>query len=56
MQVVLEPQEIAFVNTYFNPLSRGRTSCDLQLTIENNPYEHFMVRAADEMLFNQVKK
>lgn len=44
MRLVLVPQEIASVNTYFNPLNRGRTSCDLQLTIEDNPYEYFMVR------------
>lgn len=43
MKVVLRPEEIITVNIYYNPIRKGRTSCDVKLSIEENPYEYYTV-------------
>lgn len=43
MKLVVKPGEIPTIHVNFNPIRRGRTSCDIKLSILNNPYEYFAV-------------
>lgn len=43
MIITLKPEEIATINVNYNPLKKGKISCDVKLTIVDNPYEYFTV-------------
>lgn len=43
IKVILKPEEIAGLNIAYNPLKKGRTSCDVKIDILDNPYEYFTV-------------
>lgn len=43
MKVMLRPAQVTTLNAYFNPITKGKTDCDIRITIEENPYEYFMV-------------
>lgn len=43
MKVMLQPLEIATIIVHYNPIKKGKTSCDVKLTIIENPYEYFTV-------------
>ncbi|CAH1644802.1 unnamed protein product [Spodoptera littoralis] len=42
MKVMLRPAQKTTLNAYFNPITKGKTSCEIRITIEENPYEYFM--------------
>ncbi|XP_026727025.1 hydrocephalus-inducing protein-like isoform X2 [Trichoplusia ni] len=54
MKVVLRPEEIITVNIYYNPIRKGRTSCDVKLSIEENPYEYYTVAGEGESFMEDV--
>lgn len=43
LKVVLNPAELGSVNINYNPINKGRNSCDVRFTIVDNPYEYFTV-------------
>lgn len=45
MKLILKPDEIATINVHYNPLKKGRISCDVKLSIDDNPYEYFIVKS-----------
>ncbi|CAG9566725.1 unnamed protein product [Danaus chrysippus] len=54
MKLMLKPNEIATLYVYYNPIRRGRISCDVKLTIVENPYEHFTVLCEAEAFMEDV--
>lgn len=43
MKLALKPEEITQLYIHYNPLKRGRVTCDIKITIFENPYEYFTV-------------
>lgn len=43
MKVIVKPNETATLMAYYNPIRKGRISCEIKLTIVDNPYEYFTV-------------
>ncbi|KAJ0181982.1 hypothetical protein K1T71_002704 [Dendrolimus kikuchii] len=54
MKIVLNPNEIATINVHYNPKRKGKLSCDVQLTIIDNPYEYFTVLCEAEAFMDDV--
>ncbi|XP_059060604.1 hydrocephalus-inducing protein homolog [Achroia grisella] len=52
--VVIDPKEIATLNVHYNPIKKGRTSCDIKLTIIENPYEYFTVLCEAEAFMEDI--
>ncbi|CAH2231773.1 jg7185 [Pararge aegeria aegeria] len=51
---IVKPGEIATIYVKYNPIRRGRTSCDVKLTISKNPYEFFAVLCEAEAFMEDV--
>lgn len=43
MKVIIKPSEIVTLMAYYSPIRKGRTCCEIQLTIVDNPFEYFTV-------------
>lgn len=43
MKMRLKPEQIGKVTVHYNPFRKGKTSCEIRLTIVDNPYEYFTV-------------
>ncbi|CAH2104285.1 unnamed protein product [Euphydryas editha] len=54
MKVILKPNEIATLYVHYNPVKKGRTSCDVKFTIFENPYEYFTVLCEAEAFMEDV--
>ncbi|XP_062524258.1 hydrocephalus-inducing protein homolog isoform X2 [Bombyx mori] len=54
MIITLKPEEIATINVNYNPLKKGKISCDVKLTIVDNPYEYFTVLCEGESFMEDV--
>ncbi|CAH0726119.1 unnamed protein product, partial [Brenthis ino] len=54
MKLLLKPEEIAHLYIHFNPIKKGRTSCDVKITIFENPYEYFTVLCEAEAFMEDV--
>ncbi|XP_038212242.1 hydrocephalus-inducing protein-like [Zerene cesonia] len=54
MRLILRPKELATLNVHYNPIRRGRISCDVKLTIFENPYEFFVVLCEAEAFMEDV--
>lgn len=54
MKVVLRPAVLAVLYIYYNPISKGKISCDVKITIEENPYEYFTVLCEGESFMEDV--
>ncbi|XP_069355214.1 hydrocephalus-inducing protein-like [Maniola hyperantus] len=54
MKIMVKPGEIATVYVNYNPIRKGRTSCDVQVTISKNPYEFFSVLCEAEAFMEDV--
>ncbi|XP_063358792.1 hydrocephalus-inducing protein homolog [Cydia amplana] len=50
----LNPAELAGVVVHYNPVKKGRTNCEIQLTIVDNPYEYFTVFCEAEGFMEDV--
>ncbi|KAM3964816.1 LOW QUALITY PROTEIN: hydrocephalus-inducing protein homolog [Aphomia sociella] len=54
MKVNINPKEIATICVQYNPIKKGKTSCDINLTIIENPYELFTVLCEAEAFMEDV--
>nr|XP_021191308.2 hydrocephalus-inducing protein homolog [Helicoverpa armigera] len=54
MKVVLRPAVLAVLYIYYNPITKGKISCDVKITIEENPYEYFTVLCEGESFMEDV--
>ncbi|XP_064076651.1 hydrocephalus-inducing protein-like [Vanessa tameamea] len=54
MNVLLKPNEIVTLIVHYNPINSGRTSCDVKLTIFENPYEYFTILCEAEAFMEDV--
>lgn len=43
MSVIINPGEMATIIVHYNPIQKGKISCEVKLTILENPYEYFTV-------------
>ncbi|XP_052747107.1 hydrocephalus-inducing protein-like [Bicyclus anynana] len=53
-KITVKPGEIDTIYVNYNPIRRGRTSCDIKLTISKNPYEQFAVLCEAEAFMEDV--
>ncbi|KAJ8726486.1 hypothetical protein PYW07_001184 [Mythimna separata] len=54
MKVILKPKETITLYVYYNPITKGRTMCEVHLTITNNPYEYFAIVCEGESFMEDV--
>ncbi|KAJ8729300.1 hypothetical protein PYW08_000881 [Mythimna loreyi] len=54
MKVILKPKETITLYVYYNPIKKGRTSCEVHMTITKNPYEYFTVVCEGESFMEDV--
>ncbi|XP_045487724.1 hydrocephalus-inducing protein-like [Pieris rapae] len=54
LTLTLCPKEVCTINIHFNPIRKGRVSCDVKLTIFENPYEFFVVLCEAEAFMEDV--
>ncbi|CAF4756984.1 unnamed protein product [Pieris macdunnoughi] len=54
LTLTLCPKEVCTIHIHFNPIRKGRVSCDVKLTIFENPYEFFVVLCEAEAFMEDV--
>ncbi|KAH9638664.1 hypothetical protein HF086_013936 [Spodoptera exigua] len=54
MKVTLRPAQKTTLNAYFSPIAKGKTCCEIRITIEENPYEYFTVICEGESFMEDV--
>lgn len=42
-KITLSPKEKATLQMHYSPLQKGKASCDVKLTVVDNPFENFTV-------------
>ncbi|CAB3230804.1 unnamed protein product [Arctia plantaginis] len=54
LKILLKPDEIATLNINYNPIHKGIETCNVKLTIIENPYEYFEVTCEAEAFMEDV--
>ncbi|KAL0894937.1 hypothetical protein ABMA27_013434 [Loxostege sticticalis] len=54
MKVIIKPSEIVTLMAYYSPIRKGRTCCEIQLTIVDNPFEYFTILCEGEAFMEDV--
>ncbi|KAJ2953758.1 hypothetical protein O0L34_g1383 [Tuta absoluta] len=54
LEITLLPNQIAALKVFFSPLIKGRTNCDIKITIIDNPYEFYTVMCEAEAFAEDV--
>lgn len=43
LKISIKPNEIVTLYVHFSPLQKGKTHCDIVLSVVNNPFEKYTV-------------
>ncbi|CAG4998369.1 unnamed protein product [Parnassius apollo] len=54
LKVTMKPSELVTLTVHYSPLEKGKTNCEIKLTVVNNPFENYTILCNAEAFMEDV--